>query len=332
MRILMLRSAHVQAAKVLPPPGGDLKNCQDVWTLLFDGLCRRLDAEGLIWRWGPPTQGTYRPGLREIWGRDSSEAAAFAPDVIINRGGYGAYLPALRLARPKFKGYYGAGCRWLPRDKVAYDVIWVDTPGQRQEVMRRWPNKDVRHLIKPAAETVFFPRAADKIYDAAVICHMAREKKGLPWLAANLPAGLSVLRVGQPDEWFFRAAQEGRLTVTFTGLVDRRQVAERLSQCRCSIVADDGQWDANPRILAESLACGVPVVVRACVRTDFSRYVPAEAGAVFHENRKDLAAALRMVLAGELGTAPRNIYAKNCSMGVAVEDLAGPILEKLNAA
>jgi glycosyltransferase involved in cell wall biosynthesis len=321
-RWLFLRSAHAGAALELPPPDQNIKKNEDMWTHFFHTIVRRCRGEGRILRIGRSCQVNFsgcNGTLSEWRGADFRLTPDFSPDVIFNRGGYGKYLGILQKNPNALKIYYGAGCRWQPADGIFYDLILTDTVEQLLAVRQSHPQASSGLIIKPAAENIFKPVECDKEFDVVFISHTPKEFKGHAWLAAKLPRGVRVLRIGQPDPWFTLARDAGQLDVTFTGLVPREKIPSLACRAKFGVVADDGRWDSGPRIVAELLAMNLPILVRNTVRVHPDRYVTDQTGLLADDNDFSFQFA-RMMTAWQTFR-PREHYDRYCSLPVAARRL-----------
>lgn len=271
-RWLFLRSAHGGAALDLPPPP-PLEAQTDAWTLLFASLCRRRGAIGRIWRKANrPGLCRYDEFLDEVRSPSPIFDDGFGPTHIFNRGGYGAYGPALEAASGAVAVYYGAGMRYAPRDGRNYRLVLVDAPSQMQEVQGAAPGALVKTFFKPAPPQFRPMPGVAKAWDCVFVAHSPSEAKGLAWVARRLPRGTSILRIGAEDPWFRAAARKGLFSVRFTGRVPHAEVPALLAQACVGLAVDDGRFDSGPRILSEQLACGLPVLLRDTVRVDRAFY------------------------------------------------------------
>jgi len=336
LKILFLRSAHAgDAERGAPAPCEDLGKCADMWTLLFNAMLAKMgDARGLIARVGQPYTVRYNARLTEVRVPDLLALASWAPDIVIDRGGYREYVPVHAATPNASRVYIGCGRRWNPGSNrwspwlsgVHYDRILVDSPAQAHvlgDEMSGGAGVVVFH--KPAAETVFAPVETAKQYDLVFSCHRSARFKGPAWLVGRIPEGSRVLRVGPEDPWFALANQMGKFDVTFTGLIPRAHVPQWACQARVGVVCDDGTADSGPRVLPEFLAMNIPVIVRDTVRADLDYCVPGSAGLVVGEDPAEFAAAMKTIRRVAPAMAPRGVYDARMSINRVAEKLAGLI-------
>ena len=336
LRWLLLRSAHAgESERTGPPPPADLAANDDMWTQLFAAVVAGDPADrGLIGRVGEPYEIAYDGQLTERRVPELIALADWRPDVIISRGGYRQYR-RVELARglnTATKCYLGAGERWNPgawgwMSNQHYDVIFTDSPAQRAQIEHDRPDSRVAILHKPAA-ACFRPVACEKRFDVVFNCSRVASFKGHHWLAKRLPKRTRVLRIGPRDPWFAEREAAGRLEVTWTGVIPRRDVPAWACQAAVGVVCDNGLLDTGPRVLPEMLAMDIPVLVRRTVRADLAAYVRPETGELAGED--DFRAALTRLRSRLDTCTPRRIYEAEFSLAAAARFIRGTVEEVRN--
>lgn len=189
-------------------------------------------------------------------------------EYVFIRGNYKEYPDVLKEIKYRKLIYYAADSRFWPRCIGAkdVDVFLVDSQDQAREVKKKYPKVKIIIFNKLVDEKIFKPKKTKKIYD---ICFIANF---LPWKNHNIllseikktGKNLKTVFVGnllgqeqRAKTMAWKYGQENN--VVFTGLIEPRQVARILNQSKISIFSQE--LDANPRTLAESLACNIPVLV-----------------------------------------------------------------------
>ena len=185
LKILFLRSAHAgDAERGAPAPSADLIKCADMWTLLFNAiLYERENTVGLIARVGKPYTVKYNNRLTELRVPNLLALASWAPDVVIDRGGYREYLPLHESTPDVFRVYIGCGRRWNPKGDrcqwladIRYDLTCVDSPAQAKTLADETNGGvGIAVIHKPAAETV--PQLPARLQDVTVRQNLAQHRQ-----------------------------------------------------------------------------------------------------------------------------------------------------------
>lgn len=293
----------------------DIDECDDMWTQLAREMCK--DDYGEIWYWGGKRKVQYTPSFVERWVKNFDKVNPdFTPDVVFARGGFRQYDGILS-RMPGFKIYYGAGRRHVPQSSFkAYNLILTDSHRQRKEVETKF-NIQVSVFPKPAAENVFFPRPAKKIYDVIFVGNEARDdKKGHNYALSTIPRDKSVLCVGSAS---------GKLRskfphVKFTGWIPRKQIPAYYAQSKVSLVCA-AKVDSCPRVIPESLACNCPLLVLDSVRFWKDKYITESTGELF--SSQSLVSTLDKMLMKLSRYSPYEHYRKNLSLSCSAEFIRG---------
>jgi len=295
------------------------ENC-DMWTQLAAKIS--MGGCGRIWYWGGTRQVRYSGTFIETWLKSFGSGAVnlacdFEPNTIFARGGFPEYDKILAEFPKAYKIYYGAGKRYFPQTKFKqYDLILVDTLEQRKGAQDRFSKTRVELLVKPAADNIFKPVVGQKkIYDVIFVGNESKgDMKGHRFVLSHIPPGLKVLVVGIASKKLKRKYQG----VTFTGWVPRRKLPKYYAQSKIAVIACV-EKDSGPRVLAEALACGCPVLVRAGLRCDVAKYVNSSTGMITADC--NFAQDVTMMVVSYEGFNAREYYLKNLSLDVAADHI-----------
>ena len=216
----------------------------DVWIQLVEELAKPHDA--LIW-----------------WKGNNGVAAKIVdPGYIFCRGGFDYYIPLLKKFPKAYKIYYGAGKRFLPDDKIKYNLILVDTEKQKQKVLKKFPGSNVHTWLKPAARH-FKPIDVKKKYDVCYVanCHSKFQEKikRVKWVYKTAPKDLRILHLGQSSIKPPKHIKVKQVTL--------KEMPKYINQCKIMIVPYK-DYDSEPRVIGEALACNVFPLCFCSVNTD----------------------------------------------------------------
>ena len=316
MRLLFLRGKVPTDRDPKQIMFNKLSECDDMYTQLAYKLS--AGGTGQIWYWGGNRHVGYKRGFSEHWfPKFKSATMQVAPDVIFARGGFPEYDVVLNRYEKAFKIYYGAGKRYFPQTQFKkYGLILVDTPEQRKGVQDRFPGARVELLVKPAADNIFKPMGGqEKIYDVIFVGNESKgDMKGHRFVLSQIPLGLKVLVVGIVS----KKLRKKYPNVTFTGWVPRKKIPKYYAQSKVAVIACVAK-DSGPRVLAEALACGCPVVVRAGLRCDFSKYVTLDTGMMLWDD--EFSGGVWSMVDNYAAYNPREYYLKNLSLDVAANHI-----------
>lgn len=300
-----------------------IENCSDNWTQLFYSVCQEFDASGeLIYSKGD-SKFKMGPGIIERWVPDIEKYnPKINPDIIMARGGFPYYDPFIKKFPNAKKIYYGAGARYYPQSKFKnYDLFLVDSPSQYDDIKNK--GKNVEFIIKPAA-TMFKPYDVEKEYD---ICFMANAtqaalKRHKYFIEKFSNSGLKILSLGNTDKKWINYAKEKNTDITWGGWMHRQYLPEQISKCKVGVVCCSS-YDSGPRVIAEQIACGIPLVVTGGVNFWQEKYVSEEKKTGIVSSDKDLLKNTKLLLTKEWQT--RCYYEENLSLEIAAKDLAEKI-------
>jgi hypothetical protein len=315
-----------------------LDACDDMWTHLWAAAARLCGARLIVARVGQPWEVELAADVTEVRVADTEKLWAWRPDLVVDRGGYADYMGLLRIsAAAGVPGIYvGAGRRWNPAVNrnvmgIRYDAAILDSPMQQTELGEHGFAGPVMVLHKPAApcfsNALFRREDTEKKFDLVFISSQPTQRKGCQWLAARIPDGCRVLRIGPADEWFEALAVWGGAGVEFTGPLPRACVPAAAARGRVGVVCDDGERDSGPRVLTELLAIDRPVIVRNTVRADLEALVTPESGVVIGDGEGELAEAMGKISDLRSQMDPRGVYDRLCRMDVVAAQVAGLVSE-----
>lgn len=243
-----------------------LEDDTDMWTHLAAALATEPTDQVEVLYWGGRRCADYGWNCRVVWTPDLADWSPahpmrgrdcptdFVPDVLFARGGFeDEYMPVLgRLPRSCLRVYYGAGKRFCP-SSAYWDLVLCDSEEQIERVRHKWSHSVARLWRKPSSPQFRIMPEVQKAYDVCFVALVPADKrKRVDWVWETCPNHLRVLQLG--------LRPEGRPPRNFTvDHVKREQMPEAINSCRVTI-APYSSDDGAPRIIAESLACGVPVV------------------------------------------------------------------------
>ena len=314
MRLLFLRGQVPQDRNPREIMHKSLAEEDDVWTHLAHGLG---DERCEVVYWGGNRCVKYSDKCTIRWVKSLKHYQPdFEPDVVWARGGFDEYRPVLKRSDSATKVYYGSGARYRPKDGIRYNLVLCDSDVQLKKVRSTGLNGAL--WVKPAVDTMFYPRDVKKKYDVGYVGDARfafRARIKMVKVAYTVPENLKMLHLG----W------SGKYKVPKNVKVKRVKRWDMPAQiCKCGvIVVPYMAYDSCPRIIPEALACGVPVVALDTVQFWHEKY-PVEV--VSKENLWD---AVQNVLPTDI----RSIYLEQLSMKKATEMLRHLIgKEKQNSA
>lgn len=186
---------------------------------------------------------------------------------VFARGGHPYYIPVLRKYRQAYKIYYGAGKRYLPDDKIKYNLILVDTEKQKQKVLKKFPGSNVHTWLKPAARHFKPMPEVKKKYDVCYVanCHSKFQEKikRVKWVYKTAPKDLKILHLGKSSIKPPKNIKVKQVTL--------KEMPKYINQCKAMIVPYKN-YDSEPRVIVESLACNVRPFAFESVNTGWMAY------------------------------------------------------------
>lgn len=262
MRCVLVRTG-IWRHRAPEVPGEELEFFeQDMYTDLFDQILAELGATGEVWYLGVAKKDrVFSPRLSLRMFDRSPLSTPFDADLVWFRAQYDCYKE-LRFNCSPMTMYYGAGGRKVCPVR-SYDLILADTASQMKKVHRTHPSAAVVTWTKPASHAFEVSPAfgSEKRFDYCLVAGTQGEWKGFDWAVRSLPRGSSVLRVGPRDPWFLKAKH---LEVYFTGMVPKERVPWEMTKARVGLICDS-ERSSGPRVIAEFLALGIPVLLRPTV-------------------------------------------------------------------
>lgn len=253
MKLLMLRGQVPRDRPKKEIMWGSIGESNCVWEHLAYYLG---DERSEILYWGGRREVNYDQKSTVKWVKSLKHYVPdFVPDIIFARGGFKEYVPILKKFPKAFRIYYGSGARYRPKDKIKYDLVLCDSERQRKKIISIGMNGQL--WIKPAIDSLFYPRNDYKKYD---VCYVGDARfpfrakiKGIK-LAYSIPKDLTMLHLG----WNGKYKPPKNVKVK---RITRDKMPEYISRCRVGIVPYRGFYDSAPRCIPEFLACGLPIVV-----------------------------------------------------------------------
>jgi len=167
-------------------------------------------------------------------------------------------------------GFYLAQSRVLPQiiNPKLIDIIYINHPSEKRLVKLKYPHIKTRVLDKPVDDKIFRPQNLTKKYDICCLANF-RPRKHFTMLyeAINKLPNHKNLKIVVNGNLFMSGydaqmlAGEYELDITYTGLVDIKQVAKYLNQSKFNVLAS--KLEGNPRALYESIACNTPILINS---------------------------------------------------------------------
>lgn len=298
-----------------------LDECDDMWTQLAYNLS--MEGYGEIWYWGGKRKVDYKGNFVERWIFSFKERRYdFNPDVIFCRGGFPEYDMVLRRNPDAFKIYYGAGFRRIPPKKQFqnYDLILVDTPQQLKAAKDKLPDKNIKIMIKPAAENIFTPsQIPDKVYDIILVGNYSRGiNKGHDFVFQKIGTRMKILSVGNVP----KNIRKKYPFVKFQGWIPRCRIPNQYAMSKVAVICC-GTEDSCPRVIPEALACGVPIVVLNRVNIWKEKYINIQTGTSCSND--DFLHTVKMMVETYKDYTPLEYYMNNLSLNVSVENILNEI-------
>jgi len=251
----------------------NISDCDDMWTQLAFSMVGPEDY-GEIWYWGGKREKKFAPNFVERWIPNFKNGSHdFGPDIIMTRGGFPQF-DAVMNRHPKAKSiYYGAGKRFFPQSKFTnYSVILVDSFEQQKVVAGKFPKAKCSVFVKPAADNIFYPEEAEKKYDAIFVPNMYSKRKRCEFFLGSVPDDLKVLVAGKIDKAVVR-----KPNIDYAGWVPRAQLRPLYASAKVAVCPSSG-GDSCPRVVPESLACNVPILVSDDVNVWREKYINNQTG------------------------------------------------------
>jgi len=302
MKLLFLRGQVPQDRSPSEIKHPSLALEDDVWTHL---AARLGDERCEVVYWGGNRTAKYSDKCTIRWVKSLKHYECdFQPDVVWARGGFDEYRLVLKRYNSATKVYYGSGARYLPKDRIRYNLVLCDSYVQLRRLKEKgW---EAELWIKPTVDSMFHPIPMPKKYDVGYVgdaryAFRARIK-GIS-LAYTVPKDMNMLHLGWSGS--YKVPKNVKVK-----RVKRWEMAQQICKCK-AIVVPYKSYDSCPRIIPEALACGVPVVALDSVHFWYDMYP------VTRTDKKNLWDAVRSVA----GENPRNIYKNRLSMDCAVEML-----------
>ena len=291
----------------------NLEDDTDMWIQLFYGLVEQHDRADL-WYLKKNTEliktingnmVALHSDLKSMLNKNVFNIDLEDYTHVFARGGFDYYIPILKACKNAFKIRYGAGERFMP--EIKYDMVLIDTERQRKKVLKKYPDSNVKLLIKPAALN-FKPVAVENKFDVCYIANQQQKNiKGIDFVYKTVPRDISVLHLGHHNKLRPPANVTCRR-------VDRTDMPTEISRCRIGIVPY-GKKDSCPRALVEMMACGLPLVMLPTVNcSELYKY-----GASVVE-KSDFWETVRNKLKNHV-TDMAKYYEENLSLNKAVENI-----------
>lgn len=313
MKLLFLRGSVPKDRDPQQIVFDQIEDCDDMWTQLAYCMLESSDY-GEIWYWGGKRKHKFAANYTERWIKDFKQTKYdFNPDVIMCRGGFPQFDHVMGRNPGALKIYYGAGKRFFPVYNFKnYDIILVDSLSQQKVVHSKFKCK-CEVFVKPAADNIFYPVRSEKKYDVVFAPNMYSPRKRCEFFLSSVPESVQVVVAGKVDKSMIR-----RKNLTYIGWVTRSCMRSIYAQSKIAVCPSSG-GDSCPRVIPESLACGIPVLVSSDVNLWQDKYINAQTGRIAPVENffEELAAMLPNYLSYE----PRAYYEQNLSLSIAAQGI-----------
>lgn len=254
MKLLMLRGPVPRDRNPDEIKYGSLEKSTDI----YEHMAYHLGDEAceIVYHGRKGYEAQYSERCRVTWVRDLKRYnAPFDPDVIWLRGGFPEYYRFIKKFPKAFILWYGANHQKIKAGKNI-SLVLCDSQSQLKKARKQGYKADL--WWKPFPPNFTEIRRPKKYHCLFVACNPNDERKRVRWFYRHLPKDIKVLQLG------FRPKFKVPKNV-IVKRVERHKMPKAISKCYCTAVPYTGE-DANPRIIAESLACNVPVIAMDTVQ------------------------------------------------------------------
>lgn len=286
--------------------------CDDMWTQLAFSMVGANDY-GEIWYWGGHRTQKFASNFVERWIPNLKVSRHdFGADLIMTRGGFSQFDIVLH-RHPKAKSiYYGAGKRFFPQSKFKnYDIILVDSTEQQRVVASKFPKSKSSVFVKPAADNIFYPEQVEKKYDVIFVPNMYSSRKRCEFFLGGVPDSMKVLVVGKIDK-----AKVLKSHIDYVGWIPRANLRPLYASAKVAVCPSSG-GDSCPRVIPESLACNVPILISEDVNVWRKKYINEQTGR--SSSIEGFFSELQDMVYNYQKFDPYVYYEQNLSIGVAVQ-------------
>jgi glycosyltransferase involved in cell wall biosynthesis len=307
-----------------------ISECDDVWGNLLYAMMNKNDY-GEVWYYnGPYREHKLASNLVERWIPNfETYKTDFVPNVIFARGAFMEYNTVLYRYSKAIIMAYGAGRRYLLQSGFNdYNIILQDSPEQVEVCKSRFPNALITLFIKPAPDNLFYPHPEiETEYDICFIANGSQDFKGHSMVYTTVPPWFNLLNLGNNPRNFKYPSNITSYRVL------KSDMPEHIAKCKMGIVAVSAERDSCPRVIAEMLACGLPIVVLDTVRFWKDKYInsvtdsksPWATGEL--ATRDNFWTVVEYVLNNLDKYNPRKYYEENLSLEIAAKFLRDKINE-----
>jgi len=310
MKFLFLRGQIPQDRSPKQIMFDNIADCDDMWTQLAFKMLSAKD-KGELWYWGGKRKQRFADNFIERWiSNFKSNKHDFGADVIMTRGGFPQFDSVIARHPSAKKIYYGAGKRFCPKS-TKYHVILVDSIEQQNSVSKKLPKSKCSVFVKPAAENIFYPTEVPKQYDVIFVPNMYSKRKRCKFFLNGVPDSLKVLVAGKIDKVAVR-----RSNIKYVGWVPRAKLRSLYAASKVAVCPSSG-GDSCPRVIPESLACNVPILVSEDVNVWREKYINDQTGRM--SSLDDFFPQLEQMVYNYESFSPYEYYKKHLSLDVATK-------------
>ncbi len=313
MRLLFLRGKVPRDRDPQQIVFDRIEDCDDMWSQLAYSMLEPSDY-GEIWYWGGKRNHKFADNYTERWIKNFKQTKHdFKPDIIICRGGFPQFDRVMERNPQALKIYYGAGKRFFPVSNFKnYDIILVDSLSQQKIVRSKFRCK-CEVFVKPAADNIFYPVISEKKYDVVFAPNMYSPRKRCEFFLSSVPESMRVVVAGDVGK-----SKVQRDNLTYIGWVTRCRMRNVYAQSKIAVCPSSG-GDSCPRVIPESLACNVPVLVSEDVNLWKNKYINVQTGSIASVEK--FFEELEAMLAKYLSYKPRAYYEQNLSLNIAAQGI-----------
>ena len=223
----------------------------DMWTHLANAIRRPQDTCTVLYG-GKNRYRRYSDALDVVFRKNLTDYDGPKPDFIFARGGFEEYTQFLNKFPRSIRVYYGAGKRYMPQHGK-WNMVFVDSPQQREKIARKTPHQNVQLLWKPAAPHYRIITNTKQEYDVCFVAvHPKDKRKRVQWVYDTCPRDISILQLGESP---------GKHPPNVTRKSHPREaVPLAMNSCRVGIAPYTSE-DSGPRVIPEMNACGLRVII-----------------------------------------------------------------------
>lgn len=305
----------------------------DPYILYAKGLINKkiIDSAELVWVDPGLTTKTIdinnnsstklRAGINIKLFRNIKEARGYLKNKNYNylfvRGNYKEWTDLTAALKAGFKMFYAADPEYWPTfwPKNYFDLIFVDENSQIKKGEGKY-HCQLALLDKPINDKIFKPQKIKKKYDLCYVANFIFWKNHQQLFSAldKIPNShkIKLVCAGKTfgrDSEIKIAAWKYHINLTLTGGLTPAETAKIINQSKIGLIVSEK--DANPRTIAETLACDAPLIVNANL-VGGKRLINKQTGII--AKPEDLPKKIEWMLKNYKKFKPAQFYQKNLKL------------------